>query len=479
MPNLKELGGFSYRELQAACKEAGLVATGKKASLLERLTNATKAGGVRYPVDSDVGDDEDDAQAIEAAMIAAEEEEEEAYEHDDAELVLSALSSLDSEFGVDARKSRHIRPQPTSRACELVCYALLAFTVIGVLDTFVAGGTTYDAVACVDGDGSATIPSHANSAEANSQSWAGIKRLGFHQGKTEAKWLYFFIAHIYDAVLNPWHWTDAMRDAALGGVEGNTFGLAKGMRVCDVGAGTGFTSIGVLNSGVAARDLTMLDQSPQQRSKAVVKVELRGVRQYIMGDSEQLPANWTAHFDRYVSAGSIEYWPHPQRAIVEAHRVLKVGGKAMIIGPTRATNPLSRFFSDLWYLFPTDSEYRAWFERAGFTDVVVAPILPEWYRPEDRAHGLIMGSVVVGTKASASAASSSVTATSAAAEKRAAEKAYATLVTVPRFVLGSLGGVYYAVVPFAIYVKNEYCWGSWLAVLLALVLEGVAAGARA
>ena len=67
------------------------------------------------------------------------------------------------------------------------------------------------------------------------------------------------------------------------------------------------------------------------------------------GDAENLPANWTGKFDRYTSAGSIEYWPHPQMAIDEAARILRPGGKAMIIGPIRATNPVSRFFADLWY----------------------------------------------------------------------------------------------------------------------------------
>ena len=37
------------------------------------------------------------------------------------------------------------------------------------------------------------------------------------------------------------------------------------------------------------------------------------------GDAEDLPFH-TDSFDRYVSAGSIEYWPEPQRGIKEAYR---------------------------------------------------------------------------------------------------------------------------------------------------------------
>lgn len=41
----------------------------------------------------------------------------------------------------------------------------------------------------------------------------------------------------------------------------------------------------------------------------------------LQGDAEDLPFP-TDTFDRYVSAGSIEYWPEPQRGIKEAYRCL-------------------------------------------------------------------------------------------------------------------------------------------------------------
>lgn len=66
----------------------------------------------------------------------------------------------------------------------------------------------------------------------------------------------------------------------------------------------------------------------------------------------------TDGFDRYVSAGSIEYWPDPQRGIREAYRVVKSGGLACLIGPVHPTFWLSRFFADVWMLFPTEAEYK-------------------------------------------------------------------------------------------------------------------------
>ena len=76
----------------------------------------------------------------------------------------------------------------------------------------------------------------------------------------------------------------------------------------------------------------------------------------LQGDAEDLPFP-TDRFDRYVSAGSIEYWPEPQRGVKEAYRVVKEGALACIIGPVHPTFWLSRFFADVWMLFPTEEEY--------------------------------------------------------------------------------------------------------------------------
>ena len=68
-----------------------------------------------------------------------------------------------------------------------------------------------------------------------------VRRLGFHQGKDEAFMLYFFISHFYDHVLNPWHWDIPMRDEALSHGD-----FRPGLKTVDVGAGTGFNTMGVL-----------------------------------------------------------------------------------------------------------------------------------------------------------------------------------------------------------------------------------------
>jgi MPBQ/MSBQ methyltransferase len=41
---------------------------------------------------------------------------------------------------------------------------------------------------------------------------------------------------------------------------------------------------------------------------------------------------------------------------------------------------LLRRLAELWMLFPTEAQYREWFERAGFEDVRLTAVAPHWYR---------------------------------------------------------------------------------------------------
>ena len=107
----------------------------------------------------------------------------------------------------------------------------------------------------------------------------------------------------------------------------------------------------------------------------------------VLGDAEALPLP-TDHFDRYVSAGSIEYWPAPERGIAEAYRVLRPGGVALVVGPVPPGDRVLRALAELWMLFPTEQQYREWFERAGFEDVDLVPVAPEGASGDGPATGL-------------------------------------------------------------------------------------------
>ena len=193
------------------------------------------------------------------------------------------------------------------------------------------------------------------------------------QHKQEAFWFYRFLSAGYDRWVNPLFWTPRMRTEALESARLEH----RRLRTLDAGAGTGFTTEGIVEL-VDAACVTMLDQSPHQLARAAARPSLAGCEKRL-GDAEALPFETDA-FDRYVSAGSIEYWPDPARGIAEAYRVLRPDGIAVVIGPVPPGDRILRRLAELWMLFPTEQEYREWFEQAGFDDVELRAVAPDWYR---------------------------------------------------------------------------------------------------
>jgi len=207
----------------------------------------------------------------------------------------------------------------------------------------------------------------------------------FIQHKKEAYWFYRFLSMFYDKYVNPLFWTEQMRDASLELAELDEPGLS----VIDVGSGTGFTTEGIVQQ-VPAEQVTCVDQSPHQMAKAKSKPALRHCT-FQLGDAENIPFE-TNRFDRYVSAGSIEYWPDPQRGITEAYRVVKPGGVALLIGPLEPQEDLARFLANTWMLFPKEREYLEWFERAGFTEIRIRHVSPPWVR-DKKGYGIAISGV--------------------------------------------------------------------------------------
>mmetsp|Transcript_20467 Transcript_20467/g.56542 ORF Transcript_20467/g.56542 Transcript_20467/m.56542 type:complete len:138 (-) Transcript_20467:91-504(-) len=119
-----------------------------------------------------------------------------------------------------------------------------------------------------------------------------------------------------------------------------------------------------------------------------------------------------------------------------------------MIGPVYPTFPISKFFADLWMLFPREDEYLEWFRKAGFEDVSIKRIGPWWYHGV-RRHGLIMGCSVTGRKA---IAGESPLRLPPKTEDLTASPS--PLVNTLRLVLGTLGGFYYFVVPVYMLLKH-------------------------
>lgn len=196
------------------------------------------------------------------------------------------------------------------------------------------------------------------------------------QHKREAYWFYRYLSNFYDKLVNPFFWTARMREESLDLVN---WDKAEELSVIDVGSGTGFTTEGIV-SRVPAEQVVCVDQSPHQMARAKSKEALMECS-FRLGDAEQIPFADDS-FDRYVSAGSIEYWPNPQQGINEAYRVIKPGGWALLIGPLEPKMAFSRFIANTWMLFPPARDYKEWFQKAGFEDIRWKYIKPHWQKNE-------------------------------------------------------------------------------------------------
>ena len=265
------------------------------------------------------------------------------------------------------------------------------------------------------------------------------------QHKKEAFWFYRFLSIFYDKIVNPLFWTKKMRDDSLTIAQLDT----PNIQVIDVGSGTGFTTEGIVKH-VSPSQVTCVDQSPHQMSKAKVKPNLQGCT-FQIGDAENIPFP-TDKFDRYVSAGSIEYWPNPQKGITEAYRVIKEGGVATLIGPIDPPNALVSFAANAWMLFPKDEEYRKWFKDAGFSNIEVKYVSPHWINQKDKYCISISG-----TKPSAGVSpieNTQVIEESATEENQGG--ILRTLMLIGRVLIGSLAGFVFIPIALFGYLKNTF-----------------------
>ena len=218
----------------------------------------------------------------------------------------------------------------------------------------------------------------------------------------------------------------------------------RGLHTLDVGAGTGFSSEGIVEH-VEPASVTLLDQSPDQLRRAGRKPGLAACR-LVLGDAERLPFEADA-FDRYVSCGSIEYWPDPQRAIAEAYRVLRRDGVALVVGPLPPGGRLARWLAEAWMLFPTEAQYREWFTRAGFSALQTAHVDAPWQRDGGAPYGL----AIAGRKPASGAAP--------VAQQPPAEDLGDALTVgrrarfVVRVVLGSLAGAAFVPIGVALHLR--------------------------
>ncbi|WP_135534873.1 methyltransferase domain-containing protein [Halostella pelagica] len=184
--------------------------------------------------------------------------------------------------------------------------------------------------------------------------------MGILENKARARLFYKYLSKVYDPV-NTFIWNEEMRTEALGMLD-----LDPDDRVLDVGCGTGFGTAGLLDH---VDEVHGLDQSVHQMEKAWAKFgKTDGPVRFYRGDAERLPFK-TDSFDVIWSSGSIEYWPHPVRALREFRRVVKPGGQVLVVGPNSPDSSIMQRIADSIMLFYDAEEADRMFHEAGFESV--------------------------------------------------------------------------------------------------------------
>lgn len=176
--------------------------------------------------------------------------------------------------------------------------------------------------------------------------------------KRRARRFYKYFSKVYD-VINPFFYSNEMRKTVVDMAE-----LKEGDLVLEVGCGTGFTTFEIVKR-VGEENVVAVDLTPEQMEKAVKKFPKAN---FLRGDAENLPFKDNV-FDASISAGSIEYWPHPHLGIQEMARVTKPGGRVVILAPRKPDNPLFRKIAESIMLFPSTQQCIAWFLKAGLEDI--------------------------------------------------------------------------------------------------------------
>jgi len=124
--------------------------------------------------------------------------------------------------------------------------------------------------------------------------------------QTEAYWFYWGWSLVYER-MQKFFTSDSMREEGLdlADIDQSHHGPLKVLDVC---AGTGTLSMQLLQR-VEAKNLTLIDQSPQMLDQAKAKPELADAS-FVVADAHVLPFE-NDSFDRVVSSGGIYYFPIP------------------------------------------------------------------------------------------------------------------------------------------------------------------------
>jgi ubiquinone/menaquinone biosynthesis C-methylase UbiE len=147
----------------------------------------------------------------------------------------------------------------------------------------------------------------------------------------------------------------------------------RSFRLLDIGCGTGAFAQRVA-AGYPATEIWAADLSGEMLKRAAARTGTKRPIRFVQADSESLPLA-DGCFDVVTCANSFHHYPNQTRAVAEMHRVLRPGGRLMIIDGYR-DRLWGRFIYDVCVVavegavhHASARRFRELFQQAGFVGV--------------------------------------------------------------------------------------------------------------
>lgn len=157
------------------------------------------------------------------------------------------------------------------------------------------------------------------------------------------------------------------------------FRLVPKVRIADLGAGEGVISQLLARN---AEFVHCIDNSPKMVEFGRKLAEQHGIRnlEYKLGDLEDVPLA-DASVDIALLSQALHHAPHPEKALAEAHRILKPGGRLALLDLRRHNFEKAReLYHDYWLGF-SENALADMLAKAGFKNISVEVVARESEEP--------------------------------------------------------------------------------------------------
>jgi ArsR family transcriptional regulator len=168
--------------------------------------------------------------------------------------------------------------------------------------------------------------------------------------------------------------------------------VPKGLKVADIGTGTGVLAIELARTGMAViavdHAATMLDAARKNAAAAGVSALV----QFRVGEATALPIR-DGSVDATLAHMVLQYLPQPQEALAEMARVLRPLGRVVLVDFVQHDRAwMQQKLNTHWQGFGADT-LRDWLARAGFVEIAI-----EVHKTESRGDAVPATFVASATK---------------------------------------------------------------------------------